>query len=81
MILLLTTTLNFALGTGTADSLTKVSYMDLKVTSGDTLWDIAQTYMSDTDDVRHAVYTLCQINNISADELHSGMTIQIPVAV
>lgn len=80
MIILLTTVANFALGFGTADSLTKVEYMDLEVVSGDTLWNIAQTYMSDVPDVRQAVHQLCQINDITADQLCAGMTIQVPVA-
>lgn len=80
MIILITTVANFALGLNTADSLTYVEYMDLEVVSGDTLWSIAETYMSDSDDIRVAVYELCKINDISADQLQAGMTIQVPVA-
>jgi hypothetical protein len=36
--------------------------------------------MSDADDIRVAVYELCKINDISADQLQAGMTIQVPVA-
>lgn len=80
VIILLTTAVNFALGFGTADSLTKVEYMDIEVVSGDTLWSIAETYMTDVPDVRQAVHQLCKINGISAGELYSGMTIQVPVS-
>ena len=80
MIILLTTVMNFALGLNTADSLTYVEYMDLEIMSGDTLWSIAETYMSDSIDIRVSVHELCRINNISADQLQAGMTIQVPVA-
>jgi len=80
MIILITTVMNFALGLNTAESLTYVDYMDLEVMAGDTLWSIAETYMNDFGDIRMAVHELCQINNISADQLYAGMTIQVPVA-
>ena len=80
-LLLLTTIANFALGFSTADSLTKVEYMDYQVSYGDTLWSIAETCMADCDDVREAVYELCQINDITASDLQSGMVIQIPMAI
>ena len=80
MIILITTVMNFALGLNTAESLTYVEYMDLEIMSGDTLWSIAETYMSDTPDIRAAVYELCQINDITAADLQAGMTIQVPVA-
>ena len=80
MIILITTVMNFALGLNTADSLTYTEYMNLEIMSGDTLWTIAETYMSDFGDVRMAVHELCQINDISASELYAGMTILVPVA-
>ena len=78
-IILLTTVINFALGLNTAASLTIQEYMDIQICSGDTLWSIAETYMSDNMDTRAAVYELCNINNISASELYAGMTIQVPI--
>ena len=79
IIIMITTLLNFALGFNTADSLTKVDYRTVQVSSGDTLWSLAQHYMPETADVREAVYQLCEINQISADTLYAGMTIQIPI--
>ena len=78
-IILLTTVINFALGLNTAASLTIQEYIDLEIMSGDTLWSIAETYMSDDMDTRAAVYELCNINGISASELYAGMTIQVPI--
>lgn len=79
MILAITTFANLALGLNTADSLTRLTYMDYEITDGDTLWTIAETYMTDISDIREAVYELCQLNDISASELYVGMTIQIPI--
>ena len=79
MILLITTFANFALGLNTANSLTRLTYMDYEITAGDTLWTIAETYMTDVFDIREAVYELCQLNDIRAGELYVGMTIQIPI--
>ena len=78
-IVLMTTAANFALGLNTAASSTVQEYMDVEIKSGDTLWNIAETYMPDNMDTREAVYQICSLNDISADELYAGMTIQVPV--
>ena len=80
-ILLFTMLMNVVLELNTAESMTKVEYMDLEISAGDTLWSIAETYMADTADIRQAVYQICEINQISADQLYAGMTIQIPLSV
>jgi len=80
MIILLTSVANFALGLSTADSATITEYMTIEISSGDTLWSIAGTYMSDDySDIREAVYKLSKINDISADQLYAGMTIKVPI--
>ena len=53
--------------------------MELEVSSGDTLWSIADRYMSDESDIRKSIYELGKINGISASELHAGMTILVPI--
>lgn len=80
MIILLTSIANIALGLGTADSATVTEYQSIEVSYGDTLWSIAGAYMSDDySDIREAVYKLCKINDITADQLYVGMTIQVPI--
>ena len=59
--------------------LISTEYMDVEVKSGDTLWNIAQDYMPDDMDTRKAVFQLCSLNDISADQLYAGMTIQVPI--
>ena len=76
-IILFTMTVNFALGINTADSSTIPEYIQLEVSSGDTLWSIADKYMND-DDIRESIYKLSKVNNISASDLKAGMTILIP---
>ena len=78
-IIFITTAFNFALGFNTADSLTILQYTDVEVSYGDTLWSIAQTYMPADMDIREAIYHLCQLNDIRADQLYAGMTIQVPI--
>ena len=53
--------------------------MYVDVMPGDTLWSIAETYMADDMDIRQAVYELCDINGINANQFYAGMTIQVPI--
>ena len=59
-------------------ALTEPQYTEVEIASGDTLWDIANTYKSDKTDPRKAVYTICQANNIEASDLQPGMIISVP---
>ena len=70
---------NTILGFNNASSLTQKEYTEITVQSGDTLWNIAKTYMPENTDIRDSVYTLCQINNIAAHELKAGQTILVPI--
>jgi len=73
------TSANSIIGSNYASSLTEKDYIEIKVQYGDTLWNIAQTYMPERSDVRRSVFTLCQINGISAHELQAGQTLLVPV--
>ncbi len=79
VIILITSIANFALGLNTASSLTNPEYMEVEVAYGDTLWSIADNYMSDDTDIRKSVYEICDTNNISASDLYAGMTILVPI--
>jgi len=79
-IILITAVMNFALEFDTVNSSTAQEYREIKISSGDTLWSIADNYMKDNSDIRKSVYELCRINDISADELRAGMTILVPEA-
>ncbi len=59
---------------------TATEYMTIEVCDGDTLWDIANTYMDNCQDTRRAVYEIRSINNLGAQEtLVPGQTLLIPV--
>ena len=76
-IILITILANFALGFSTASSLTVPQYEEIRIQSGDTLWDIAGRYTDNSQDIRSAIHEICQINDISASELYAGMTIKV----
>ena len=65
-------------GLNTSVALTKQTYTEVQVSSGDTLWTIANAYKDESTDTRKAVYEICQINDIEASDLHPGMTLAIP---
>ncbi len=55
------------------------SYVTVKVCDGDTLWSIADQYMTNTKDQREAVYEIQQANDMaSSDTLTAGTTIKVP---
>ena len=78
MMLTIITSTNTALGLYNAASLTVDEFISVEICYGDTLWDLANIYMSDID-TRSAVHKICQINDITASDLHPGLVIQIPV--
>jgi len=71
--------LNMILGLNSASSLTQQEYIEITIQDGDTLWNIAREYMPDNKDVRRAVHTLCNINQISAHELKAGQILIVPI--
>ncbi len=69
------------IGLNNAESLTKPTYSEIIVDSGDTLWNLAKEFGPDDKDVREVVYEICRINDISADSIQPGQTILIPVYI
>lgn len=69
------------IGANNVESLTKITYSEVKVQTGDTLWDLAQEFGPDDKDVREIVYEICKLNKISAGSIHPGQTILIPVYI
>ena len=54
-------------------------YTSIRIESGDTLWDIANEYVTDEyKDKTDYIKEVCSINHISADEIHSGQYIVVP---
>jgi len=78
-MLLLVTSANAVLGLSDASSLTKPEYAQVRIVSGDTLWDIASRYNQEGTDIRKFVYEICELNAISADSIFPGQSILVPV--
>lgn len=54
-------------------------YTNIRVQKGDTLWDIAQLYITDDyRDVHDYIEEVCSINHITGDEIRDGQYITVP---
>ncbi len=78
-ILIAITAVGTMLGFNTVSSSSKDLYNQVQIESGDTLWDIAVEYGPEDSDVRKTVREICDLNQISADQLHPGQKIIVPV--
>ena len=78
-ILVLITCMSTVLGMNTVSSASMDQYVQLKVESGDTIWNIAEEYAAPGTDVRKVVNDIYDINGISADQLQAGQNIIVPI--
>lgn len=71
-------TLTTAKHTQAAQRETQITYESIRISSGDSLWSIAQEYrgIQNTSDFVEEIKT---INNLSSDQIQSGSYILIPV--
>jgi len=59
--------------------LTNKYYTSIQIESGDTLWAIANEYITDEyTDMNEYIREVCSINHISEDEIHAGQYIVVP---
>ncbi|MGC2872971.1 cell division suppressor protein YneA [Ihubacter sp. rT4E-8] len=78
-ILCIFTVMSTLIGFNTVSSSAMDQYHQVKIQSGDTLWEIAAEYGPEDADVRRIIHEICDINEISADSLEAGQTIIVPV--
>jgi len=78
MLVIMISAIGTVIGTNTVDSLTKNTFTEIQVQSGDTLWDLANEFGPDDKDIRKVVYEICKLNNISADGIFPGQKLLIP---
>lgn len=78
MVVITVFTFGSMFGLNESDSLSTPAYIEVKVQSGDTLWDIADTYGPDDVDVRRVIYEICRINHVTADTIVPGQQILVP---
>ena len=57
-----------------------INVVSVKITSGDTLWNIALEYKPDDCDVREFVRRISEYNGIQNANIISGQTIYIPIS-
>ncbi len=56
-----------------------VNYVNIQVSSGDTVWSIASRYASDKEDIRELVYTIKTINDLNhSASIYAGQTLKVP---
>lgn len=56
-----------------------IIYKDYVVTSGDTLWMIADEITNKTQDLREVVYQIADVNDIGgSDHIYPGQVLKVP---
>lgn len=78
-ILIITIAAGTLLGFNTVNSSSMTQYTQVRIESGDTIWSIAKEYAPASSDIRNAVSIICDVNDITADQLVPGQNIIIPV--
>lgn len=78
-LLVLISTVTTVFGLNNANSTSFKQYDQVQIESGDTIWDIASDYTHKEQDLRKLVYEICQLNDISAEQLQTGEIILVPV--
>lgn len=78
VMILSVTSINTVLGLNKAAGTTEKKYIQIEVSAGDTLWNIAGLYAGENTDIRDAVHQICKINGIKADDLTEGLILNIP---
>ena len=64
---------------GNIEAATTDTYMQVTVTSDDSVWSIAEEHCTKNTDVRTMVNRICEINDIHAGDIQPGDTLFVPV--
>ncbi len=54
-------------------------YHAIKISAGDTLWNIAAEYGPNDQDIRNTVHEICELNEMQASDLEAGQRILVPI--
>ncbi|MDO4868926.1 MAG: LysM peptidoglycan-binding domain-containing protein [Bacillota bacterium] len=68
----------FLTGTNTSTAETRNDVVQVEISAGDTLWDIAENVKTSDMDTRQVVYEICKANDIKAGDIQPGMILEIP---
>lgn len=55
------------------------TYKQIEIQESGTLWNIAETYCSNDMDIRDYVEDICEVNDISADDVKPGDIVFVPI--
>lgn len=80
VICLIAGAIGYCTGLNNSNAIEDSDYITVEVATGDTLWDIAEEYKADDVEIRDAVYAICELNGIKADQLRPGMKLTVPVS-
>ena len=64
---------------GSTEAATTDTYMQVTVTDGDTVWNVAEEHCGKNADVRSLVDEICAINDVKAGDVQAGDTLFVPV--
>ena len=54
-------------------------YKQIEIQEADTLWNIAENYCSPDKDIRTYIDDICEINDISANDVSPGDIVFVPI--
>ena len=70
---------NFAFGETVEKADENVSYMEVRISKGDTLWSISEKYKSEDESIMEYVEKLMEFNNMKNDRINAGQNIIVMV--
>jgi len=79
MSLLIISAFNLAFGLLDVKGLEATEFVEVRVTSGDTLWAIATEHNTGGKDVREIVYLISEINDLDGNTIYPGDLLKVPV--
>ena len=68
----------FLIATTKTEGYTELTYNEIVITNGDTLWDIAETTYGYNSDIRKKVAVIKKANDMKTSELIVGQVLLIP---
>ena len=60
-------------------SLYEEQYIEIEITKGDTIWDIAREFMPKEYDIRKMVFEIKEINNMDNAKIYPGDSVKVPI--
>lgn len=68
----------FLLATSKTQGYSEVTYKEVVISSGDTLWDIAAETYGNNSDIRKKVSVIRKANNMTDSEIFAGQVLLLP---